>query len=319
MLVGSPEGRVAKEPDPARVNEPFAVAFDAAGRMYGVEYTRGNRLFRVGKDRTVEFVAEGFHGLHDVAIGRNGLVFLADTFNHRICGFDPATGAVSVVAGTGTAGFGGDGGPAAAATFNQAYCGSLSPDGGSLLVADLMNARLRRIELESGRVTTVAGNGEKGKPLDGAAPLKTPLAGPRAACEAADGTIYLALREGNAVVEIKEGRVRTVVNASGRSGYAGDGGQAREALLAGPKYVSLDRRGRLLIADTENHCIRRYDPQKGTIATVAGVPTKAGASIGADLLATQLARPHGCCLDPAGRLVIADSDNDRILAGEIRE
>jgi hypothetical protein len=112
--------------------------------------------------------------------------------------------------------------------------------------------------------------------------------------------------EGNAVVEIKEGRVRTVVNASGRSGYAGDGGPAREALLAGPKYVSLDRRGRLLIADTENHCIRRYDPEKGTIATVAGVPTKAGASIGADLLATQLARPHGCCLDPAGRLVIAD-------------
>jgi streptogramin lyase len=284
-----------------------------------VEYTRGNRLFRVGADRTIEFVAGGFNGLHDVAVGPNGLVYLADTFNHRIRGFDPKTGSGSDVAGTGTPGFGGDDGPAATAVFNQAYCGSLTPDGRSLLVADLSNARLRRIELESGRVTTVAGNGEKGKPLDGAAPLKTPLAGPRAACEAADGTIYLALREGNAVVEIKEGRVRTVVNASGRSGYAGDGGQAREALLAGPKYVSLDRRGRLLIADTENHCIRRYDPQKGTIATVAGVPTKAGASIGADLLATQLARPHGCCLDPAGRLVIADSDNDRILAGEIRE
>jgi sugar lactone lactonase YvrE len=319
IVVGSPAGRVAKEPDPARVNEPFAVAFDAAGRMYGVEYTRGNRLFRVSADRTIEFVGEGFHGLHDVAVGPNGLVYLADTFNHRIRGFDPKTGTVSVVAGTGTAGFGGDDGPAATAVFNQAYCGSLTPDGRSLLVADLANSRLRRIDLTSGIVTTVAGNGTKGKPLDGAAPLETPLAGPRAACQAADGTIYLALREGNAVVEIKEGRIRTVVNASGGSGYAGDGGPAREALLAGPKYVSLDRRGRVLIADTENHCIRRYDPASGSITTVAGIPTKAGAAVGADLLATQLARPHGCCLDPAGRLVIADSDNDRILAGTLRD
>lgn len=131
VLVGSPAGRAANAPDPALVNEPFAVAFDAAGRMYGVEYTRGNRLFRVGSGgkTAVEFLADGFHGLHDVAVGRNGLVYLADTFNHRIRAFDPATGAVSVVAGTGAAGFGGDGGPAVAALFNQAYCGSLAPDG----------------------------------------------------------------------------------------------------------------------------------------------------------------------------------------------
>lgn len=141
VLVGSPAGRVATEPDPARVNEPFAVAFDAAGRMYGVEHTRGNRLFRVGVDRTVEFVAKGFDGLHDVAVGRNGLVYLADTFNHRIRAFDPATGAVSVVAGTGTAGFGGDGGPATAAVFNQAYGGSLAPDG-RLAIADSDNDRI---------------------------------------------------------------------------------------------------------------------------------------------------------------------------------
>ncbi len=122
-----------------------------------------------------------------------------------------------------------------------------------------------------------------------------------------------------AVAEIKEGRIRKFVNASRRSGHAGDGGPARGALLAGPKYVSLDRQGRVLIADTESHCIRRYNPASGTITTVAGIPTKAGTAVGADLLATQLARPHGCCLDPAGRLVIADSDNDRTLAGILRD
>lgn len=340
-MIGDPAGRLAKEPHPQRVNEPFAVAFDDAGRMYGVEYTRGNRLFRVAADGAIEFVAgrfhvpkQGeafppdeataasdvrFHGLHDVAVGRDGIVYVADTFNHRIRAYDPQTRIVTVVAGTGRAGFSGDGGPATAAQFNQAYCGSLVPGGTAMLVADIKNRRLRRVDLVNGTVSSVAGDGRNGKPVDGAAALDTPLAGPRAACMAADGTIYLALREGNAVVEIKGGTVRTVVNATGKAGYGGDGGPGRDALLAGPKYVSLDRAGRVLIADTENHCIRRYDPAGETITTVAGVPTKAGAGMGADLLTTHLARPHGCSLAPDGRLVIADSDNDRILAGPLAD
>jgi hypothetical protein len=340
VLVGAPEGRVAKEPDAARVNEPFAVAFDAEGRMYGVEYARGNRLYRLEKG-AVEFVAGvfhvanarhasvpavvavaadvRFHGLHDVAIARNGLVYVADTFNHRILAFDPQKRSVAVVAGTGQAGFSGDGGPAVEAAFRQAYCSALVPAGDALLVADIGNHRLRRVDLGTATVSTIAGNGTAGRPMDGAAAVDTPLAGPRAACMTTDGTIYLALREGNALVEIKHGKVRTVVNAAGKPGYGGDGGPGREALLAGPKYVSLDRAGRVLVADTENHCIRRYDPTTGVIATVAGVPTQKGAGVGSGLRATHLARPHGCCIAPDGRLVIADSDNDRILAGTIEE
>jgi sugar lactone lactonase YvrE len=352
VLAGSAEGRVGKEPDATKVNEPFAVAFDAEGRMYGVEYTRGNRLFRIakpspvkdkpesaGSEQQVEFVAGmfyvpkpkqsfppdaataagevRFHGLHDVAIGYDGTVFVADTFNHRIRGFDPQSGTVRVVAGTGVSGFAGDGGPAVAAQFNQAYCGTLLPNLDGMLVADIGNSRLRRIDLVAGTVETIVGNGQRGRPVDGAKALETPLAGPRAACQAKDGTIYLALREGNAVVEIKQGVVRTVVNAAGKGGYGGDGGPGRDALLAGPKYVAFDRAGRVLIADTENHCIRRYDPATGTIELVAGTPPRGGATVGKDLLSTQLLRPHGCCLDPEGRLVIADSDNDRIIVGDL--
>jgi sugar lactone lactonase YvrE len=343
ILIGSPTGRTSKDPVSTQVNEPFAMAFDRDGRMYGVEYTRGNRLFRIvpvaGKAATVEFVAGTFHvstrgekfspdaatdpaqvrfyGLHDVAVGPGGEVYVADTFSNRIRAFDPAQHSVASIAGTGDAGFSGDGGPAAAAEFNQAYCSSLTADGKGLLVADIKNARLRRIDLMSGIVTTVAGNGQAGRPIDGAQAIATPLAGPRAACQTKDGTIYLALREGNAVVEIKDGTIRTVVSGSGKAGYAGDGGPGRDALLAGPKYVSLDREGRVLIADTENHCIRRYDPATGRIELVAGTPPQAGAAVGRDLLSTQLNRPHGACLDPTGRLVIADSDNDRILAGDL--
>jgi sugar lactone lactonase YvrE len=344
VLAGRPEGRSAPKPDAAGINEPFAVAFDGEGGMYGVEYGRGNRLFRIAKPGAagagVEFVAgvfyassspDGkaptdqataaaevrFHGLHDVAVGRDGIVYVAETFSHRIRAFDPATRTVRVVAGTGRSGFAGDGGPAERAEFNQAYCSSLTPDSRALLVADIKNSRLRRIDLATSTVTTIAGNGQRGKPVDGVPALETPLAGPRAACQATDGTIYLALREGNSLVAIEKGVVRTVVNASGKAGYGGDGGPGRDALLAGPKYVSLDRRGRVLIADTENHCIRRWDPASGTIELVAGRPTRKGTAIGADLLSTDLARPHGCSLDPAGRLVIADSDNDRVVAGAV--
>jgi len=352
VLAGTAAGRVGKEPDAAKVNEPFAVAFDAEGRMYGVEYTRGNRLFRVAKPAAakdkpesadsaaqVEFVAGvfyvpapkqtfpldtataarevRFHGLHDVAIGPDGAVYVADTFNHRILAFDPKSGTVRVVAGTGVSGFTGDGGPAVAAQFNQAYCGTLLPDGAAMLVADIGNSRLRRIDLLAGTVETIVGNGQRGRPVDGAKALETPLAGPRAACQAQDGTIYLALREGNALVEIKQGVVRTVVNAAGKGGYGGDGGPGRDALLAGPKYVAFDRAGRVLIADTENHCIRRYDPVSGTIELIAGTPPRGGATVEKDLRSTQLLRPHGCCLDPEGRLVIADSDNDRIIVGDL--
>jgi len=343
VLIGDAQGRVANKPVATQVNEPFAVAFDREGVMYGVEYCRGNRLFRLkpapgskpefvagrfhvaGPDSTFspdEATAAGdvrFHGLHDVAVGPEGLVYVADTFSHRVRSFDPAARTVQVVAGSGVAGFGGDGGPASAASFNQAYCGSITPDGKTLLVADLKNARLRGIDLATGSVTTVAGDGRVGKPFDGMRSNETPLAGPRAACQTTDGTIYLALREGNSLVEIKDGTVHTVVNASGKAGYAGDGGQGRDALLAGPKYVAVDRQGRVLIADTENHCIRRYDPRTKRIELVAGMPPESGVAIGPDLLSTQLTRPHGCCLDPSGRLVIADSDNDRILAGEPRE
>lgn len=346
VLVGSPVGRVASEPDAAVINEPFAVAFDRAGRLYAVEYTRGDRLVRVADPTaavpTVEFVAgvfrssaekreapvdpaaaEGammrFNGLHDVAIAPDGTVYVADTFNHRVCAFDPATGRARVVAGTGEAGDSGDGGRATDARFNQAYCATLVPDGSALLVADIRNSRVRRVDLGGGTISTVVGNGSAGRPVDGARALETPLAGPRAACMTADGTIYVALREGNALVEVRAGVVRTVVNPSGTSGYSGDGGPGREALLAGPKYVDLDRAGRVLIADTENHCIRRYDPADGTIVTIAGTPPRAGAAIGADLRSTQLKRPHGCRLDPAGRLVIADSDNDRLVVGSVAD
>jgi len=345
VIAGKREGRTSAEPIEAGVNEPFATAFDAAGGLWGVEFTRANRLFRMERDPgngsqvAPTFVAGIFHradpqhpepvdgptglenvrfnGLHDLAIGPDDTVYLADTFNHRIRALDPRARVLRTIAGTGIAGDGGDGGPAALARFNQPYCVSLVPGGGALLVADIGNARLRSIDLVTGTVATVAGSGVKGRVEEGALAGATPLDGPRAACAAADGTIWLALREGNALVAIRAGKVSVAVNSAGKAGFGGDGGPGVEALLAGPKYVAMDARGRVLVCDTENHCIRRYDPVTRIIETVAGIPGQAGTDVGRDWRSTQLARPHAARIDPQGNLVVADSDNDRILAGPI--
>jgi sugar lactone lactonase YvrE len=85
-----------------------------------------------------------FHGPHDLALGANGSVYVADTFANRIWSFDPKQNTVRVVAGTGKKGFAGDGGPAVDAEFNQAYCSSLTPDGGANVGADLLSTQLMR-------------------------------------------------------------------------------------------------------------------------------------------------------------------------------
>lgn len=329
---------VAGVPRTAAVSEPFSVDFDSEGALYGVEFTKSNRVFRL-REGKLEFVAgvahnaekekpadgadvnDGpdalaaiFNGMHDIQITRDGIAIIADSFHHRVRSFDLRSGAVATIAGTGAKGFEGDGGPAVAGRFNITMTAGLSPDEGSLLIADIGNHRVRRLELGSGLLTTVAGNGQKGLPEEGAAALETPMGDARAAALAPDGTLYVLLRGGNSLAAVKGGKARIVVNRSGRKGYEGDGGPALEAAMNGPKYVAIDPRGRVLIADAENHCIRRYDPDKGTIELLAGRPPAAGDAIGATLLETGLRRPHGVRVGPDGRIYVCDTYNNRVLA-----
>lgn len=321
------------------VSEPFSVAFDAGGVLYGVEFTKANRIFRVVNGQT-EFVAgichdaekkkptagevgDGadplaakFHGMHDIQITPDGRAIIADSFHHRVRALDLRTGTVSTLAGTEEKGFAGDGGAAAMAQFNSPMTATLSPDGRRICVADIGNHRIREIDLAAGIVRTVAGDGRPGAPDDGANALEAPFGDARAVTQAPDGTLYVLLRRGSVLIAIRDGKVRTAVNASGKRGYAGDGGPGRDALLDGPKYLAMDCSGRVLICDTENHCIRRFDPATGIISLVAGKPPEAGAAVGATWSETALCRPHGARLGPDGLLYIADSGNGRILRGE---
>ncbi len=327
---------VIKVPGADDLHEPFSLAFDAHGDAYGVEFQPANRIFKLHAGR-IEYVSgvrwdsapKGklppapakrldlapavYDGMHDIAVGPDGSIYAADSFQHRIIRLDPRTHAATVFAGTGKAGFAGDGGPADQAQLNIPMCGVIDPFGKSMVIADLVNQRVRRIDLATKAITTIAGNGRKGLPKDGDDALAAPMGDARAACVARDGTLYVLLRGGNALAAVKDGKVTVVVNKAGKPGPASDG-PAATATMLGPKYITMDAKGNVLILDTENHCLRLFDPAKQTIRTIAGNGKK-GSAVGADWASTQLNRPHGARIGPDGRLYVTDTYNNRILVG----
>jgi sugar lactone lactonase YvrE len=247
---------------------------------------------------------------HEIAFDTRGHMYIAERDNHIVRRVDSSTGVMSTLAGTGVAGFSGDGGPAARAQLRQPHSIAVGREG-QLLICDIGNQRIRAVDLSSGIVDTIGGTGERLPTPDGA-PLKgTPLNGPRTMATDRDGTIYLALREGNAIYRIAPG-TRTLhhLAGTGEQGYSGDGGLAKQAKLAGPKGLALAGRN-LYLADTENHAIRRIDLDRGTIATVLGTGGR-GDGPETDPLQCKLSRPHGVFADTDGTLYVADSEAHRI-------
>ena len=299
------------------LHEPFGVGFAPDGGMLIVEMEHGNRVLRVDARGILSvlagtgakgFAGDGgpardaqFNGIHNLAIAPSGDIFLADTWNNRVRRIDAKTGIVTTFAGTGKKGFTGDGGPAIQADFGLIIQIALDPAAQHLYVADIGSRRIRRIALATGLVETVAGNGASGAPADGADAKAAPLLDPRAVAVAPDGGFYILERSGHALRHVDPaGKIRTVAG-TGKAGATGDGGDAKLATLNGPKHLCLDRDGTVLIADAENHLIRRYDPQTGLITRVAGDGTPG-----------PLRRPHGVTVHD-GVLYITDSYHDRIL------
>jgi DNA-binding beta-propeller fold protein YncE len=128
------------------------------------------------------------------------------------------------------------------------------------------------------------------------------------------GNLYICERGGHALrVVDPAGKIRTVAG-TGEPGFSGDDGPALAALLNGPKHISVDPNDDVLIADTENHVIRRYSPQGGRISGVVGTGKKGAAGLGGPASACELDRPHGALLrSGTGAIYVSDSENHRIL------
>jgi sugar lactone lactonase YvrE len=309
------------------VNDPYGLAFGPDGALYFCDL--GNQRIRridLTTRRTVTVAGDGQKAYrgdgaaavdaslsmpHEIQFDAAGHLYIVERDNHVVRRVDATTGVVSTLAGTGTPGFSGDGGPAHRAQLRSPHSVVVDAARRRLLVCDIGNQRIRQVDLVTGVIDTLGGTGERAPTPDGAPLAGTPLNGPRAIALDDAGDLYLALREGNAIWRI-DARTRTLhhVAGTGAQGYAGDGGSARDARFAGPKGLAWTR-GALYVADTENHAIRRIDLRTNIVTTVLGTGRR-GDGPEPDPLRCALARPHGVLVDARGALYVGDSEAHRI-------
>ena len=241
-----------------------------------------------------------------VAIDRQGNLYVADAGNEMVFRIS-RDGVVRVVAGNGITGDFGDGGPATEAALSSPRGLAFDRDG-NLYIAD-SSYRVRRVGRD-GKITTVAGSGERGFSGDGGPAVRASLAEPEGIAFDSQGNLYIADGFNHRVRRVSPDGVITTIAGNGQRAFSGDGGPAREASLAGPKGLGFDAAGNLYIADAENDRIRRVDAN-GNIATVAGGGEEVAES--GMIAAAALTAPHAVAFDSAGNLYIADAYRDRIL------
>ena len=230
--------------------------------------------------------------IQGIAADRSGNLYLSDTGHNCVRKIDPK-GIITTVAGVGTAGFSGDGGPATAAQLNLPYGLAVDPNG-YLYIADLGNNRVRRVS-PAGAIDTYAGRGGQGSSGDGGPATSAQMLSPRNLALDSAGNLYIAEFSGHRIRKVTpDGRIAAFAG-NGIAGFGGDGGPATVAQLAFPAGLAFDRNGDLYIADSGNERIRQVLPT-GDIVTFL-----------ADSTAVTLLTPFALAVDASGGLLVVDS------------
>jgi sugar lactone lactonase YvrE len=310
----------------AELNMPTGLTADSRGALFFCD-TLNHRIRKIAADGKISTIAgtgepgwsgDGgpalaakLHEPYEVRFDAAGNLFWVERLSHCVRKLDTKTGTVTTIAGTGTPGFAGDGGPATKAQLNEPH--SIGFDKrGDLYICDVKNHRVRKVDMKTGVISTFGGTGERKPSPDGAPISGTPLSGPRALDFDRDGNLWLALREGNAILklDLAKGVIHHVAG-TGQKGSGGNGGPALEATLNGPKGIAVGPKGNVYIADTENHVIRIIDAATGKIDLLAGTGEKGDGPDG-DPLKCRLNRPHGIYVAADGTVFIGDSEAERI-------
>lgn len=241
-----------------------------------------------------------------------GNIFISDTRNYRIRRIDHKTKRVSTIAGNGTLAFSGE--DVVATDANFFLPSGLCVDSAcNIYIADTKNHRIRRIDAQTNRIYTLAGNGEQAFSGDQDSAILAALDTPRSLVRDSLGNIYIADSGNNRIrmIDAQTGLIQTIAG-NGQAEFSGDNGLAQNAGLNNPSDIVLDNFNNLYIADANNHRIRKIDLSSGQITTVAGngLPGYNGDNQSAN--AAQLNRPSGIVLDQKGNLFIADAANHRI-------
>jgi sugar lactone lactonase YvrE len=244
-----------------------------------------------------------------IVFDATGNLYFAETGDHVVRKLD-TTGNITTIAGTGTQGFSGDGGPATAATLDSPQ-GVALDSANNLYIADTHNHRIRKLTASTGILTTIAG-GPPGFSGDNALATAAQLNLPTALALDASNNLYLADTGNHRIRKISAAGIISTVAGTGTQGFSGDSGPATSATIDSPTGLALDASNNLYLADTHNHRIRKITAATGIISTLAGTGTLGFSGDTAASTTANLALPHGLTMDPAGNLYLADTANHRI-------
>lgn len=254
----------------------------------------------------------------DVTIDAEGRILFSDTFNHRIRRYDPKTGIVETIAGSGRKGFSGDGGPALKADLDEPY-GIKLDDTGNPYIVDRLNFRVRRVNLATGVIETVAGTGEPKYSGDGGPANQAGLVEPNGIAlgpgpGGPKSKLYIADVRGHRirVVDLPSGKIATFAG-DGTGKREGDGGPVGKARLFGARAVAVGPDGDVFILEREGHSLRRVDAGTGIITTLAGTGAKGDTGDGGPATKATFNGPKELCVAPDGSAVyVVDTENQKI-------
>ncbi len=308
----------------AALNQPRGqIATGPDGSLY-VADTFNNRIRRIAPDGRISTVAgngsggysgdggratnAALHWPHDVAVDGAGNLWIADSANSRIRRVT-TDGIIRTVVGTGVGGYNGDGIVATSARINLPK--ALVVTGTSLWFSDGDNHRIRRVDLGTRIIRTVAGTGVGGYSGDGGPATQARIQAPRGIALDSSGVLYIADSLNDRIRRVGTNGVIATIAGTGQAGFSGDGGSATRARLNVPRGLTVAG-GVLYIADSDNARIRRVPLASGVITTLAGDGVRRFAGDGGPAAKASLHSPRGVSFDRQGRLLIADTLNDRI-------
>ncbi|TCO77457.1 NHL domain-containing protein [Marinisporobacter balticus] len=312
----------------ASLNMPYNVVSDGNGNLYIPD--QGNNRIRkvdtttgiistIAGDGTLEYGGDGglataakLNTPGDVDVDKNGNIYIADSYNHRVRKIDAETGNITTIAGNGTAGYGGDGGLATAAQLDRPYGLAIDEKGG-VYIADYVNNRIRKVDTTTGIISTIAGDGTPEYGGDGGLAVNAKINTPAGIDLDKDGNLYIAESGGHRIrkIDVETGIISTIAG-DGTPEYGGDGGLATAATLNRPWGIKVDQNGDVYIACRSSHRIRKIDGTTGIINTIAGNGTGAYGGDEGPATAAMLKYPTGVDIDENGNIYIADKTNHRI-------
>jgi uncharacterized protein (TIGR03437 family) len=301
----------------AATMDPWGLAFDATGNLYVADYGRIRKISPNGVITTVAGTGRLYGGdggpatsaqLHQpsaVAVDGSGNVYIAD--DNPVIRKVATNGIITSVAGTGTSGYSGDGGPATNAQI-RGSAGLAADNAGNVFLAATFENRVRKVS-PAGIITNFAGNGTQGYSGDGGPATSAQLNYPSILGVDRTGNLYIS--DNGRIRRITPAGTITTIAGNGTSGYSGDDGPAISAQFNGPLGIALDSNGNLFVSDSRNHRIRKIAPN-GIVTTFAGTGSFGYSGDGGPAANAFFAFPAGMAIDNAGNLYVADTANDRI-------